>query len=148
FRQVDDPKLRLRLIGDGPERAALTALAAGDSRIEICRFAANPASAIAGLDVVAMPSRWEPFGLVALEARAAGRMVIASHVDGLVDQASEGVVPVLSPTPEAWAATIRTITRMAFDQKRAIGHEARTAAKWSTLLVTTGGVRPDQHVSA
>ena len=135
FRNVDDPKLRLRLIGDGPEREALEALAEGDPRIEIQGFTEAPAVALAGVDAVAIPSRWEPFGLVALEARAAGRTVIASHVDGLADQAFEGVLPVPSPTIEAWAAAIRTVARLPFDQQRAIGHEVRTAAKWRTLLI-------------
>ncbi|MFB6225759.1 MAG: glycosyltransferase [Candidatus Paceibacteria bacterium] len=34
-------------------------------------------------DVVVVPSRWEGFGLVALEAMTAGKVVIASDVDGL-----------------------------------------------------------------
>ena len=33
-----------------------------------------------------MPSRWESFGQVALEGRAAGRPLIASACDGLIDQ--------------------------------------------------------------
>ncbi|ETX14302.1 glycosyl transferase [Roseivivax halodurans JCM 10272] len=134
FRRVEDPSLRLRLIGDGPERETLETFAKGDPRIEIRPFGANRAAALAGVDAVAMPSRWEPFGLGALEARAAGRTVIAAHVDGLADQAFEGVLPVPSPTPEAWAAAIRTLARLPFDQERAPGHEARTASKWSEFL--------------
>lgn len=34
-------------------------------------------------DIVVMPSLWEGFGLVAIEAMAAGRPVIASNIDGL-----------------------------------------------------------------
>ncbi|ETX12929.1 glycosyl transferase [Roseivivax halodurans JCM 10272] len=148
FRRVEDPTLRLRLIGDGPERGALEALAQGDPRIEIRPFAANPVAALSGVDAVAMPSRWEPFGLVALEARAAGRTVIAAHVDGLADQAFEGVLPVPSPTLEAWAAAIRTVSRLPFDQNRALGHETRTAAKWSTLLVAIRGGYSNHVISA
>lgn len=36
-------------------------------------------------DIVIIPSRWEGFGLVAVEALAAGRAVLASRVDGLTE---------------------------------------------------------------
>jgi glycosyltransferase involved in cell wall biosynthesis len=37
-----------------------------------------------------IPSRYEPYGQVCLEARAAGRLIIISDVDGLPEQLSEG----------------------------------------------------------
>ena len=42
-------------------------------------------------DVVLMPSVAEPFGLVAVEAIAAGRWVVAAHVGGLRDIVMDGV---------------------------------------------------------
>jgi glycosyltransferase involved in cell wall biosynthesis len=42
-------------------------------------------------DVVLMPSVAEPFGLVAVEAHAAGRWVVASDVGGLRDIVIDGV---------------------------------------------------------
>ena len=47
---------------------------------------ADPSEQLAAADVVLMPSdRPEPFGLVAIEAFARGRPVIASAAGGLVD---------------------------------------------------------------
>jgi hypothetical protein len=42
-------------------------------------------------DVILMPSRAEPFGLVAAEAIASGRWVVASNVDGLREIVTDGV---------------------------------------------------------
>ena len=41
-------------------------------------------------DVVAVPSRYEPFGLVALEAMACGRPVVASRTGGLAEIVDDG----------------------------------------------------------
>ena len=49
---------------------------------------------LAWADCVVIPSRWEGFGLVALEAMRAGRAVIASNVGGLPE--------VLDPTVTGW----------------------------------------------
>jgi len=46
---------------------------------------------IAAHDVVLMPSIEEPFGVVAVEAIASGRWVVASSVGGLVDIIHDGV---------------------------------------------------------
>jgi hypothetical protein len=46
---------------------------------------------IAEHDVVLVPSRAEPYGLVACEAIAAGRWVVASDVDGLREVVRDGV---------------------------------------------------------
>ena len=87
-RALPNPDLRLRLVGDGPERPTLEAMALGDPRISFPT--SDPAAALRDIDAVAMPSRWEPHGLRALEARAAGRPVLASGIDGLCDQADAG----------------------------------------------------------
>ncbi len=41
-------------------------------------------------DAVVIPSRWEAFGIVAAEARAAARPVIATDIDGLSEQIAPG----------------------------------------------------------
>ena len=46
---------------------------------------------IASADVVVIPSRWEGFGLVTLEAMRAGKPVIASRTGGLVELVEDGV---------------------------------------------------------
>lgn len=59
-------------------------------------------------DLVAMPSRNESFGLVAVEAQACGTPVIAAAVGGLRTAVADGVSGVLMPNhvPKAWAVTV------------------------------------------
>lgn len=48
-------------------------------------------------DLLAMPSRWEGFGLVALEAMRAGKPVVASAVGGIPEIVIDGVTGRLTP---------------------------------------------------
>lgn len=59
-------------------------------------------------DLVAMPSRNESFGLVAIEAQACGTPVIAADVGGLRTAVSHEVSGILMPThdPKAWATEV------------------------------------------
>lgn len=52
-------------------------------------------SAIDAADVIVMPSRWEGFGLVAVEAMRAGRPVIAARIGGLKEVVVDGETGVL-----------------------------------------------------
>lgn len=103
--------LQLHIFGQGGERAALTSLAGGDPRICFRGFAAQPVEAMASVDVVAMPSRWEAYGLVALEARAAGRMMLAAPVDGLKDHIAAGARPVRDNTVRGWSEALTGLDR-------------------------------------
>ena len=57
----------------------------------------------AAADVVVMPSRWEGFGLVAIEAMRAGKAVIASRVGGLPEVVVDGETGFLVPSEDAHA---------------------------------------------
>ena len=46
-------------------------------------------------DVVVVPSRYEPFGLVAAEAMAAGTCVVVTATGGLAEQVEDGVTGLL-----------------------------------------------------
>ena len=90
FRRIEDDDAELRIYGAGEEEAALRNLAAGDTRIVFCGFANDPLKAYRDVDVVVMPSRWEAYGLVAIEALTAKRQLITSDVDGLLDHRMHG----------------------------------------------------------
>lgn len=64
-------------------------------------------------DVLVIPSRWEGFGIVAIEAMRQGKPVIATAVDALPDVIQDGVTGLIVPPedPEALAAAIRSIDR-------------------------------------
>ncbi|MFO0945331.1 MAG: glycosyltransferase family 4 protein [Planctomycetota bacterium] len=76
-------RCRLTIIGDGPERSRLEAMQSQPAR-EATRWLGKLANDDAlrefgGHDVLVLPSRHEPWGLVVNEAMAAGLPVIADH---------------------------------------------------------------------
>lgn len=84
----------------------------------------------AAADMVVMPSHYESFGMVALEAMAMGTPVIASEVGGLAHLVQPGVngFHVPSRDPEALAARILDLlTNKALRQQ--LGQQARAYAK-------------------
>ncbi len=78
--------LRLRVGGSGPELATLIDLAytAGVAdRVDFVGEVSDREGFFAGCDLAWVPSRSEPFGLVACEAMSSGLPVVASRVGGL-----------------------------------------------------------------
>lgn len=61
-------------------------------------------------DIVAVPSRWEGFGLVAIEAMRVGVPVVASRVGGLPEVVDDGVTGRLVP-PDEPDALLAALTR-------------------------------------
>ncbi|MEL6576173.1 MAG: glycosyltransferase [Pseudomonadota bacterium] len=132
----------LLIFGEGPERDRLVALAEGDERIRFMGWAENPAAAMEACDAVLMPSRWEAFGLVALEAQAAGRLLVVSGTDGLAEHQRHGAVSVGANTVEAWEETLRILRagneaeRILRGRQRARRAAPAFEAAWLTLLDT------------
>lgn len=64
-------------------------------------------------DLVAVPSYYETFGLVAIEAQACGTPVLAARVGGLASVVRDGTTGRLldSHDPAAWAAEIELMVR-------------------------------------
>ena len=102
--------LRLLLVGGGPDHAKLVSKAKGQSNIIFHPHTDHPAAAMAQCDAVAMPSRWEPYGLVALEAMAARRPLFCARVDGLRQHIAEGALAVGENTAEGWAQVFKQLT--------------------------------------
>ncbi len=84
FPQVDEP-VRLVIAGDGPERAALTDLAAGDARIVFAGARFDVAPFYCAFDVYVSAARFEPFGMAILEAMAAGCPLVLTRSAGPVE---------------------------------------------------------------
>lgn len=93
---------------------------------------------LAASDVVAVPSRSETFGLVAIEAAACGTPVVGSAGTGLessVSQAESGLL-ISSREPLDWALAIRAILVDPALRER-LGHGARRHALAHTWAATT-----------
>ncbi len=103
------PGLRIALVGRGEEEADLRARARArglGGTVLFAGFLADPGPALLAADVVVLPSRWEGFGLAALEAMAGGRPVVASSVGGLPEVLGETGRLVPPEDPEALAAAL------------------------------------------
>jgi glycogen(starch) synthase len=100
---------------------------------------------LAAADVVVLPSRYEPFGIVALEAAAAGAPLVASTAGGLAELVVDGVTG-LSVTPgdvAGIASAVRTVlTDPASAARRARAAKSRLAAEfdWQTIAEQTAAV--------
>lgn len=94
------PDAVLVLAGDGPERAACEALAKELGISANVRFLGSRSDVpelMAASDVVAVPSKSEGLSLVAIEACAAGRPVVAFDAGGIGDVVSQGATGYLVP---------------------------------------------------
>ncbi len=138
FRTTLDPSLALHIYGEGSEERALRLLAGNDARIKFMGWA-DPVQAIANVDAVAMPSLWEAYGLVAIEALSAGRQLSVSGIDGLADHVALGAHVVTEPTVEAWRKEIETLARIDPTQlpqplQSCDRLEAVFASRWQSLI--------------
>jgi glycogen synthase len=110
------PGAALVLLGDGPERADLLALATDlrlDDRVHLPGSVPRgsvPAH-LAHADVAVMPSRYEEAGRGIVEAMAAGTPVVASGVGGIPAIVRAGVNGLLVP-PDDPAALASAIDRV------------------------------------
>jgi glycosyltransferase involved in cell wall biosynthesis len=88
----------LTIVGDGPESVALNALAVElgvDNQIRFIGYSNDIWSYLSKSKIFILPSRIEPFGIVVLEAMAAGVPIIATRADGpssLIEDGSNGIL--------------------------------------------------------
>lgn len=90
------PALRLTLIGDGPERAALEAEAAERGVAALCDFVgfrsqAEVASALTEHTALVLPSFAEGLPVVLMEALASARPVVTTRIAGVAELVEDGV---------------------------------------------------------
>jgi len=101
-----DPKLdaKLVIIGDGPEKETLKGQAKDlKAKIDFVDFTdfQNYVNMLNACDVYVVPSRWEGFGMVVLEAWASGVPVVGTEVGGIPEIIENGVNGTLvEPNPK------------------------------------------------
>jgi D-inositol-3-phosphate glycosyltransferase len=83
----------------------------------------------AAADATVMPSYYESFGMVALEAMACGSPVVASRVGGLTTTIKDGITGHLVPEGDAAALAARLAALLADPDVR--GRMGRDAARWA-----------------
>ncbi|MEI7443649.1 MAG: glycosyltransferase family 4 protein [Burkholderiales bacterium] len=85
-------------------------------------------------DVVVVPSRWEGFGLVAVEAMRAGRAVVAARVGGLPEVVDDGITGLLVE-PGSSEALARALLEPSDDTLREMGRRGRE--RWAEHFAMT-----------
>lgn len=99
------------LVGDGPERAALTALAERlgiDTRVQFTGYVEDLPPFFARMDVFALPSLHEGAPMALLEAMAAGVPVVAANVGGIPEMIGDSGAACLveGHDPVVWARAL------------------------------------------
>ena len=118
----------LVVLGEGPERPRLTALARElDVPVHLPGRVPDVAAWLRRASLLVHPVRWEGFGLAVLEAMLAGLPVVASRVSSLPELVADGETGVLVPPddPEALAAGIER----ALGAVRQLGQAGRRRAQ-------------------
>lgn len=127
FRTAAPHGATLSIFGTGSLQPDLMQIAGQDPRITFFGHA-DPVVALTRAEIVALPSRRETFGLVALEARAAGRTVLVSGADGLADQVDDGATLVGPALSDWYRAMANLDTLHDVDQLQTARLQARDSA--------------------
>ncbi|MCX6466999.1 MAG: glycosyltransferase family 4 protein [Pseudonocardiales bacterium] len=144
------PGTRLLVAGTGTGTQMLLDAARTHRVVRAVRFLGHLpdgelSALLAGADAVVVPSRYEPFGIVALEAAAAGAPLVASTAGGLGDIVVDGVSGASFP-PGDPAALARAVGGVLADpaaaRRRARTARTRLAAEfdWTAVAVGTAAV--------
>ena len=144
------PAAHLAIVGDGPERPALlrqTRRLRLDAGVEF--LGQLPPDAVAkqraAAQVAVVPSYYEPFGLVALEAMAWGVPLVASDVGGL-REFTEGAAVLVPPAnaPALAQALVRVLSDVQLRQDLARrGIERASDYTWDRCAERTAAVYGD-----
>jgi glycogen(starch) synthase len=144
------PGLRLIVAGDGPYRAELEELAAAAGVADAVTFTGflgghDLPALMAASDCYLVPSVYEPFGMVALEAAAVGTPVAVAATGGLAEIVEDGVTGVtFAPKdPDALADAVSGVL-LDTDYARTLARRGRRRARedfnWPAIAARTTAV--------
>ncbi|HVU73998.1 MAG TPA: glycosyltransferase [Mycobacteriales bacterium] len=118
------------VVGEGPEREALTRLAAElgvADRFHLAGFQPDARRWVRGADVAVVPSRWEAMPLAILEALAEGTPLVAADVGAAAEVLEGGHAGAIVPPddPDALAAALGSLLgdRASAQALGAAGHD-------------------------
>jgi glycogen synthase len=144
------PGTTLTIAGDGTQQDWLTEQARKHKVLKAIDFAGRVdhdrlVALLHDTDAAVLPSHYEPFGIVALEAAATGAPLVTSNVGGLGEAVIDGETGVSFP-PRNVAALARAVRRVLDDpagaQRMAIAARKRLTSDfdWGTVAAETAQV--------
>ncbi|MCB1264314.1 MAG: glycosyltransferase family 4 protein [Mycobacterium sp.] len=144
------PGTTLTIAGDGTQRARLVEVARNHRVLKAVRFLGEVdhdelLRLLHRADAAVLPSHYEPFGIVALEAAAAGIPLVTANVGGLGEAVIPGRTGISHPPRDlaALAAAVRAVLDdPAAAQRRAVAARQRLTADfdWHTVAHNTAQV--------
>ena len=148
---ADYPQVNLKLAGRGSAKqlvkvSELVRREAVTDRVEVIAnvSAEEQGELLRRALLVCMPSRYEGWGMVAVEAAAAGKAVIGTDISGLRDAIRDGETGLLVPAGDATALASAMRTLVTDDERRRwLGAEGRKWARnfdWNLLAKEQEGV--------
>ena len=144
--------LHVWIAGDGPLEAALKAQAKAldlEDRVRFLGWRNDRGALLAACDVVAFPSRYEPFGTVTVDAWAAGKPLVAADAVGPAAYIEDGVSGLVVPknNDEALANAIRrVINEPALAQTLVAGGRAAYEAQFTKAAFQRDSLKVYEHI--
>jgi glycosyltransferase involved in cell wall biosynthesis len=126
------PEVEFSVIGDGPEWESLTRSSSCDG-VRFLGYREQASSFLRAFDVFVVPSRYEAFGFVALEAMYAGVPVIASDIGGLPEVVADCGTLVPPDRPDLLASAIIDLARDPIVRSMNLEKAAKRARSLFTL---------------
>jgi glycosyltransferase involved in cell wall biosynthesis len=121
------PEAVLVVLGEGPQRAELAALARElDVPVLLPGRVPDVTAWLSRADLLVHPARWEGFGLALLEAMLASLPVVATNVSSIPEIVADGETGLLVP-PEDAPALAAAVSRV-LDDPRDYGKRGRSRA--------------------
>jgi len=144
------PGTTLTVAGDGTQQDWLVEVARKHKVLKAVRFVGRTdhdelLRLLHSTDVAVLPSHYEPFGIVALEAAAAGAPLVTTDVGGLGEAVIDGRTGLSCPprdVPALAAAVCAALSDTAAAQRRAVTARERLTSDfdWHTVAAHTAQV--------
>jgi glycosyltransferase involved in cell wall biosynthesis len=123
------PDAKILIIGDGPLRQRLEALSKElrvRGNVIFAGFRSDIKEILSAIDILAIPSLLEGFPMITLEGMAMAKPIVATNIDGITEQISDGINGILVPSKNP-SALAKAVIRVLIDKElaRTMGLVAR-----------------------